>query len=269
MRNNCFDVNTCFIDDSPGYMNGFWLGRNGLGLGGSDPDSRSKKLRDFHQLLWNKKLPNGQMMYLEKGTMSNYLIWNGMRFGSDSIVTQHRYKKCEKVIREVENIVPNYKEYVIQVLRETYTIGGMIIFPKIRNSMNQLRGTNPMIRDRWDLTLECIKRYYEQPDNTESNYNPLWNAINNSKNFFELFVDFQKYIEFFLLQDYLDSNGSVTLFFPHKSFCDDPLPKTAEEYIQNIEMQRNIVKKRNKRIQQYLESDMINYGAYKQSDEPD
>ena len=126
-----------------------------------------------------------------------------------------------------------------------------------------------MIRDRWDLTLECIKRYYEQPDNTESNYNPLWNAINNSKNFFELFVDFQKYIEFFLLQDYLDSNGSVTLFFPHKSFCDDPLPKTAEEYIQNIEMQRNIVKKRNKRIQQYLESDVINYGAYKQSDEPD
>lgn len=128
-----------------------------MGLGGSDPDSRSKKLRDFHQLLWNKKLPNGQMMYLEKGTMSNYLIWNGMRFGSDSIVTQHRYKKCEKVIRE-------------------------------------------------------------------------------------------EYIEFFLLQDYLDSNGSVTLFFPHKSFCDDPLPKTAEEYIQNIEMQRNIVKKRNKRI---------------------
>lgn len=24
-----------------------------------------------------------------------------------------------------------------------------------------------MIADRWDLTLECIKRYYEQPENDD------------------------------------------------------------------------------------------------------
>ena len=50
----------------------------------------------------------------------------------------------------------------------------MIIFPKLRGSMNQDRGTNPMISDRWDLSLECIKRYYEFPENDDYNFNPLW-----------------------------------------------------------------------------------------------
>lgn len=144
------DVNKCFIDDTVGFWDGFWERRNGLGAAPvyTDPDSASETLRNYHQALWSRKLPNGEVMTLQKGKKSDYLTWNGMRFASDSIATQHRYIKCEHVIRQVESQMPNYRSFVYDTTRFTYTIGGMIIFPKLRGSMNQDRGTNPMIADR-------------------------------------------------------------------------------------------------------------------------
>lgn len=149
------DVNKCFIDDTVGFWDGFWERRNGLGAAPvyADPDSASETLRNYHQALWSRKLPNGEVMTLQKGKKSDYLTWNGMRFASDSIATQHRYIKCEHVIRQVESQMPNYRSFVYDTTRFTYTIGGMIIFPKLRGSMNQDRGTNPMIADRWDLSF--------------------------------------------------------------------------------------------------------------------
>jgi hypothetical protein len=45
-----------------------------------------------------------------------------------------------------------------------YTIGGMLIFPANRvdgkSTINGARGMHPLIKDRIDLTLECIRRYY-------------------------------------------------------------------------------------------------------------
>ena len=54
----------------------------------------------------------------------------------------------------------NYCGFVEDFLYKTYTIGGEIIFPKHARSINQARGVNPLICDRFDLTLECIRRYY-------------------------------------------------------------------------------------------------------------
>lgn len=86
------DVNKCFIDDTVGFWDGFWERRNGLGAAPvyADPDSASETLRNYHQALWSRKLPNGEVMTLQKGKKSDYLTWNGMRFASDSIATQHR-----------------------------------------------------------------------------------------------------------------------------------------------------------------------------------
>ena len=105
------DVNKCFIDDTVGFWDGFWERRNGLGAAPvyADPDSASETLRNYHQALWSRKLPNGEVMTLQKGKKSDYLTWNGMRFASDSIATEHRYIKCEQVIRQVELQMPNYR----------------------------------------------------------------------------------------------------------------------------------------------------------------
>lgn len=159
------DVNKCFIDDTVGFWDGFWERRNGLGAAPvyADPDSASETLRNYHQALWSRKLPNGEVMTLQKGKKSDYLTWNGMRFASDSIATQHRYIKCEHVIRQVESQMPNYRSFVYDTTRFTYTIGGMIIFPKLRGSMNQDRGTNPMIADRYRKTRdEKIKKEIQE-----------------------------------------------------------------------------------------------------------
>lgn len=258
------DVNKCFIDDTVGFWDGFWERRNGLGAAPvyADPDSVSETLRNYHQALWSRKLPNGEVMTLQKGKKSDYLTWNGMRFASDSIATQHRYIKCEHVIRQVESQMPNYRSFVYDTTRFTYTIGGMIIFPKLRGSMNQDRGTNPMIADRWDLSLECIKRYYEYPENDDANFNPLWHTIKRSEDFFKLFVNFSGYVEFFFLQDFLDKDGNVICFL--NDYMDEnglftkkyPLPQTVEEYLRNIEIQKEIVNKRNKRIKDFVCSEV-------------
>lgn len=254
------DVTKCFVDDSDGFWDGFWERRNGLGAAphSADPDSASATLRNYHQALWSRELPNGQVMKLEKGKNSDYLTWNGMRFASDSIATQHRYIKCTDVINEVSKEMEDYHQFVYDTTRFTYTMGGMMIFPKLRGSMNQDRGTNPMIADRWDLTLECIKRYYEQPENDAYTFNPLWKTIKRSEKFFNLFVDFNGYIEFFFLQDFMDENGKVVRFMP--DYFDEngnftkkyPVPQTASEYLANIEIQKEIIKKRNNRIREFV-----------------
>lgn len=234
------DVNKCFIDDTVGFWDGFWERRNGLGAAPvyADPDSASETLRNYHQALWSRKLPNGEVMTLQKGKKSDYLTWNGMRFASDSIATEHRYIKCEQVIRQVELQMPNYRSFVHDAIRFTYTIGGMIIFPKLRGSMNQDRGTNPMIVDRWDLSLECIKRYYEHPENNNFNFNPLWKTIKRNEDFFKLFVDFSGYVEFFFLQDFLDKDGNVIRFLNDYMDENDYLQKN----IRCLRLQKNILK---------------------------
>ena len=93
----------------------------------------------------------------------------------------------------------DWKPWIEKVLREMYTIGGTILFPKHPNNINGQRGMNPFICDRWDLTLECIRRYYEGI--TDKDHNPLGWVLETDKPFFDMFVDFRGYYDFFFLQD--------------------------------------------------------------------
>lgn len=48
------------------------------------------------------------------------------------------------------------------------TIGAYIIFPNKKinglQTINQVRGINKFIDDRFDLTLQCIKLFYEEKE---------------------------------------------------------------------------------------------------------
>jgi Family of unknown function (DUF6994) len=62
-------------------------------------------------------------------------------------------------------------------------------------TINQARGTNQKIEDRFGLTLECIRRHYV------GGVSPLKDDLARYASFFTLFGTFRGYVDFFLLQD--------------------------------------------------------------------
>lgn len=186
-------------------------------------------------------------MDLSIGSGANYLTWKNFRFGSDSITASFRYKGYKSTIEKVERTLPCYKSFMEDFIRKSYTIGGTIIFPKWYGGINQTRGCNKYIKDRWDLTLECIRRYY---NNEQS---PLYDTLIKDKSFFDLFKNFKGYVDFFYLQDCVsDDYNSVVFWIGNGEFKPNPLPKTVEEYLQWINNELEFVKKRNARIQASL-----------------
>ena len=249
------DVNFDFTSDSQNYWDNFWNNKKGLGAGNSDPDAESKTLQVYQSLLYSRKLPNGLKMNLKIGDGSYYLTWNDFRFGSDSITASFRYYDYFDMIKKIKNHLPDYKLYMENYIRKCYTIGGNIIFPKHINSINQKRGCDPKIRDRWDLTLECIRRFY---DNESS---PLTDVLEIDRKFFLLFNDFKGYIDYFFLQDcVVEDYSKVILWTETKPFIDDPLQKAVAAYLNFIENEISFVKKRNKRIQNHIEKERKSLG---------
>ena len=215
---------------------------------GKDPDSYSPTLRNYHKNLWSKKLPNGSLFKLNetipmrlhhKSELGEFVL------SSDSIA--NTYSRVKSSYNIIKNIKADEIEKFVSLCS---TIGGYIIFPseRINNQMtiNGARGINKKIRDRFDLTLECIRRYYREEDN------PLNETLKRYSSFFKLFVNFQGYVDFFLLQDLVDNNYSeIKYFIPFKSFEESPLPDDTNHYKLYKENLSIFVVSRNERIKNF------------------
>ena len=237
------DINFDFTTDTPHYWDNFWATDDLLGKPFSDPDCYSRTMQVYHKTLYSKPLPNGEKMELSIGNQSDYLVWNDFRFGSDSIIVSFRYKKNRSLIQKVAESMSDYKGFIENYVHKSYTLGGEIIFPKKQGGINQSRGCNPFIKDRWDLTLECIRKYYLNEKT------PLYNTLKSNKQFFDLFVDFKGYVDFFYLQDCVNEEYSkVKFWLGNGDFEYFPLPKNVNEYLSWIEKELEFVSKRNKRI---------------------
>ena len=156
---------------------------------GKDPDSHSPTLRTYQKYLYSKPLPNGEVMVL-----SDNLNWKDFWFSSDSILHGFIGWESYKHITSKAD-----QELINRYVKEDYYISGEIIFPCYRvagtQTINQARGCNQRIRDRIDLTMECIRRYYL------GETSPLYKCLSGYKSFFDLFVDFKGYTDFFFMQD--------------------------------------------------------------------
>jgi len=221
-----------------------------------DVDKGSATLRKYHRLLWSKYLPNGDYLHLSDLVKDTYLLYFKNNFEkyvltSDSIIhTYTKWKKLENIVRNIDiNEINDF-------LKLGYTVGGYIIFPgyKVNNlpTINQERGTNIKICDRFDITLECIRQYY----NNETN--PLTSTFERYSNFFKLFVNFKGYCEFFFLQDLtLNNISKVKFFLPFDKFENNPIPKTVEEYKYYKDNVMEFCRNRNKRIDNYIYKNLL------------
>lgn len=75
--------------------------------------------------------------------------------------------------------------------------------------------------ERTDLTLECIRRHYACDQR-----HPLAKVTNAYSDFFELFVDFRKILDFFHFQDLVTPDYEVRYFLPLDPFHRAGTPAT-------------------------------------------
>lgn len=214
---------------------------------GKDPDSWSPTLKQYQRFLYSKPLPCGEVMELDEK-----LVWKDFQFSSDSIVHGFVYwEKYQDIISKVD------KSIISGYLEEAYYIGGEIIFPSYRvagtRTINQARGCNHRIRDRIDLTLECIRRYYQ------GDTSPLYKCLCGYKSFFDLFEDFKGYVDFFHLQDLVTKNYSAVEFLCWFDGFNSkfPLPRTVDEYVEYIGRVRQFIRSRNERISSWCQKNQI------------
>ena len=211
---------------------------------GRDADKFSSTLKRYQKELWTKKTMSGQSLELVDEPGSYLLLLakdTSLRISSDSISNSLR---SHKRLAVVINSIPSGQLDDFQ--RIGSTIGAKIIFPgdKVdgKLTINVERGFNSKIRDRFDLTLECIRRHYLGLES------PLSSVLARNGDFFELFSDFAGYVDFFLLQD-LVVEGSVRFFLPFDDeFQSQVLPKTIDEYSQYKSASMAFVQARNSRI---------------------
>ena len=195
---------------------------------GLDPDASSPTLKAYHKILWSKDLPNGDDFTLtdQKGYLLAKTSLGYIDLGSDAITHSYGEWKRNHMKELIEQVGVDEIE---RFRRIGATIGGYTLFPKNKiagtMTINGARGCNRYINDRFDLTLECIRRHYEGKDS------PLENALSAYANFFLLFVDFRGYVDFFMLNDLVCPNyQTINFFLPFDGFTKNPLPKNIIEY---------------------------------------
>lgn len=212
---------------------------------GKDPDSHSPTLRRYHQILWSKPLPNGVNFDLNENTPK--VLHHKSELGefilsSDSI--GHTYSKVKSVSHIIDEVPTDEIDLFYSVCS---TIGGYILFPakKVDNKMtiNGARGLNRSVKDRFDLTLECVRRFYS------NEVSPLSDTLQRYSSFFHLFSSFKGYVDFFLLQDLVTEDYlSIKFFLPFKNFDNPPLPSNVDEYLSYKNNMMGFVTLRNQRI---------------------
>jgi hypothetical protein len=215
---------------------------------GRDPDSCSPTLRSYHKKLWSKNLPSGDLFELrDDKTPWQYLYHSShlgnFYLGSDGAIPTFAKKPIAKEIpgEDIESFT-----------KLGCTIGNFMVFPRNqidgKQTINQVRGCRKVISDRFDLTVECIRRHYSGEESR------LQGAIERYSDFFRLFKDFRGYIDFFLLQDIVAPDyAAVDFFLPFDDFKTSAIPQDVASYQAYREKAMRFIRARNERIRQWAE----------------
>lgn len=202
-------------------------------------------------MLWSKKLPNGRRFDLVEGIPNAYLYHRSelgeFRLTSDTMTPSFDGQGMRHIVASVPT-PPLERFYHL-----SYTIGNMIVFPGNRvdgkTNINGARGMHRQVRDRIDLTIECIRRHYD------GDANPLQDVLARYGDFFRLFSNFRGFVQFFMLDDLVtEGAGAVKFMMPFDEFQSSPLPETLEQYVSYMGAATRFIDARNRRIAAYVTS---------------
>lgn len=216
---------------------------------GKDPDTHSDTLHRYHRALWSKELPDGTCFDLADGRpRGGYLVHESDKgqfwLSSDAVIPTFPHKASAIVA-----MLDDGESEAFWNLG--YTIGGMMVWPgnKIGNkqTINGARGFHPRIADRFDLTVECVRRHYA------GQRSPLGEVLARYTDFFALFGTFEGFIDHFLLQDLLDG-GRVRFAMPFDEFAMPSVPQDLATYRRYMETSMEFLHARNARIAAYAKT---------------
>jgi hypothetical protein len=222
--------------------------------GGRDPDSHSPTLRRYHQRLWSKPLPCGKHFTLDISGPKPYLVHRSdlgdFELTSDSIT--HTYSRRAKQSQWVPLLPEHLRQFATS---GAWVVSECVVFPGRRmdgkNTINGARGMNRQIGDRFDLTLECIRRHYLGDES------PLSLDLRRYRAFFDLFGDFSGYVEFFFFQDLVDAaTGRLKFYLPFDEFGNHPIPQNPEDYALYLARVQNFGTSRAERMIDWLTSEV-------------
>ena len=143
-------------------------------------------------------------------------------------------------------ILPNEKIFELEILMLGGKYGRIVLKNKLCANLSSDRMCPHFDgKYRFDLTLECIRRFYLNETS------PLYDTLLNYEDFFKLFVDFKNYIDFFMLQDFVNEKYEIQFSIPFDNFVRSPLPQSINEYKQYKNHTIELMNKRNKRIAEY------------------
>ncbi|WP_299932147.1 hypothetical protein [uncultured Nocardioides sp.] len=230
---------------------------------GGDPDWYSADLRESHRVLWSKLLPSGQPLELEtdrSGYLKIVSLPGRHTLGSDNFATTHA-NALSTLSRGLDDFAEGH-------LCAFCTIGGYIIFPNglaqqsstrvnqdaRRWTVNQARGMDRRIADRFDLTLVAISMFYA--GTVDRALNPIGDVLEAYRWWFDLFGEgtdgFRNYADFFFLTPLLDVDGSVRPFGTLPLAFKDALPASdMATYRTYVTDQLAFVRARNELIDQW------------------
>jgi hypothetical protein len=226
---------------------------------GGDPDRDCPRLYQWHLALWGRPVLGVAPFTLEvtSGSSCGIRLRSGdsdeFYLSSDGIIPTWSTSGWTK--RITPDVVAEIAEDADDFYRIACTIGGYIVFPLNRtgqtgHSINQSRGMHPQIADRFDITLECIRRHYGEPEAE----NPLGARLAYYADYFALFGDFDTYVRFFVLDDLVTQNrDAVTSLMTGETITEFSSPafaRSATDYAQYRERTIAFVNARNARIRE-------------------
>jgi Family of unknown function (DUF6994) len=216
-----------------------------------DPDELSSTLREYHKRLWSKPLPSGHVFELEVIYTHRFFLHHLSSRGEFYLTSDSAMQTWSRPEKwpEMQAVIAQIPEQEIErFLTVAHQIGGKVMFPvDSKPTINQARGMSSAIADRFDLTLECIRRFYL------GETSPLEATLVRYAGFFELFEDFKGYTDFFLLQDLVSEDASrVEFLIEFKDFSESPYARTVEEYQRYRENGVSFVQSRNRRMAEYI-----------------